>query len=88
MSKIWFKNRRNGLIKKGKHIDRLRKLSKSPYKKMKAIFIENRKCTIKNKKEIGQQEPMFVTELKKSAKYNGIYIEKSQTRNLHLYGYK
>uniref|UniRef100_A0A3B4Y4D5 Transposase Tc1-like domain-containing protein n=1 Tax=Seriola lalandi dorsalis TaxID=1841481 RepID=A0A3B4Y4D5_SERLL len=47
VSKIWTKYRQNGKVVKGKHTGRPRKTSKRQDRKLKAICLENRKCTTK-----------------------------------------
>uniref|UniRef100_A0A3B4YMY3 Transposase Tc1-like domain-containing protein n=1 Tax=Seriola lalandi dorsalis TaxID=1841481 RepID=A0A3B4YMY3_SERLL len=47
VSKIWTKYKQNGKVVKGKHTGRPRKTSKRQDRKLKAICLENRKCTTK-----------------------------------------
>uniref|UniRef100_A0A673LMH6 Transposase Tc1-like domain-containing protein n=1 Tax=Sinocyclocheilus rhinocerous TaxID=307959 RepID=A0A673LMH6_9TELE len=50
ISKIWCKYKQNGKVTKGKHTGRPRKTSKRQDRKLKAICLENRKCTTKQMK--------------------------------------
>uniref|UniRef100_A0A671NXU9 Uncharacterized protein n=1 Tax=Sinocyclocheilus anshuiensis TaxID=1608454 RepID=A0A671NXU9_9TELE len=50
ISKIWCKYKQNGKVTKGKHTGRPRKTSKRKDRKLKAICLENRKCTTKQMK--------------------------------------
>uniref|UniRef100_A0A4W6EZN1 Transposase Tc1-like domain-containing protein n=1 Tax=Lates calcarifer TaxID=8187 RepID=A0A4W6EZN1_LATCA len=47
VSKIWTKYKQHGKVVKGKHTGRPRKTSKRQDRKLKAICLENRKCTAK-----------------------------------------
>ena len=47
VSKIWTKYKQHGNVVKGNHTCRPRKTSKSQDRKLKAICLENRKCTAK-----------------------------------------
>uniref|UniRef100_A0A3B5BLK5 Transposase Tc1-like domain-containing protein n=1 Tax=Stegastes partitus TaxID=144197 RepID=A0A3B5BLK5_9TELE len=47
VSKIWTKYKQHGKVVKGKHTGRPRKTSKHQDRKLKAICLENRKCTAK-----------------------------------------
>ena len=47
VSKIWTKYKSNGKVVKGKRTGRPRKTSKRQDRKLKAICLENRKCTTK-----------------------------------------
>lgn len=52
MCKIWCKYKLNGKIIRGKDTGRIRRMSKPQDKKLKAIWLNNRKCTanqMKNK---------------------------------------
>ncbi len=50
VSKIWCKYKQNGKVTKGKHTSRPRKTSKRQDRKLKAICLENRNCTMKQMK--------------------------------------
>uniref|UniRef100_A0A8C5ECY3 Transposase Tc1-like domain-containing protein n=1 Tax=Gouania willdenowi TaxID=441366 RepID=A0A8C5ECY3_GOUWI len=47
VSKIWTKYKQHGKVVKGKYTGKPRKTSKRPDRKLKAICLENRKCTAK-----------------------------------------
>uniref|UniRef100_A0A671WUZ7 Transposase Tc1-like domain-containing protein n=1 Tax=Sparus aurata TaxID=8175 RepID=A0A671WUZ7_SPAAU len=47
VSKIWTKYKQHGKVVKGKHTGRPRKTSKRQDRKLKAVCLENRKCTAK-----------------------------------------
>uniref|UniRef100_A0A3B5B7H8 Transposase Tc1-like domain-containing protein n=1 Tax=Stegastes partitus TaxID=144197 RepID=A0A3B5B7H8_9TELE len=74
VSKIWTKYKQHGKVVKGKHTGRPRKTSKCQDRKLKAICLENRKCTAKqmrNKWEMGftsrkaKQKPSITPKQKK-----------------------
>ena len=69
VSKIWTKYKQHGKVFKGKHIGRPRKASKRQDRKLKAICLENRKCTAKqmrNKSQKAKRKPSLTPKQKKT----------------------
>ena len=51
MSKIWCNYKRNWMVKNGKHSDWLPKIPKLKYRKLKALHLENKEYTTKQKQK-------------------------------------
>uniref|UniRef100_A0A8C5H9E7 Uncharacterized protein n=1 Tax=Gouania willdenowi TaxID=441366 RepID=A0A8C5H9E7_GOUWI len=84
VSKIWTKYKQHGKVVKGKHTGRPRKTSKHQDRKLKAICLENRKCTAKQKTGVYVCDLTKRTRLQWAKEKQSWTVDESHIQNMDL----